>query len=85
MKSGTYPSAAGSPHSPRLLQNLEFQRDHLSADGQGTLWIAPDPATPSNRLCAAAAANALFLVNEGEQRLSEGDLVEVIPLRGFGL
>ncbi|MEZ5464464.1 MAG: molybdopterin molybdotransferase MoeA [Lysobacteraceae bacterium] len=60
---------------------MEFQRGHLSVDAQGTLWIAPDPATPSNRLCAAAAANALLVVGEGEQRLAEGDVVEVIPLR----
>ena len=63
---------------------MEFQRGHLSVDEQGTLWIAPDPATPSNRLCAAAAANALFVIDEGEQQLAKGEVVEVISLRGFG-
>jgi len=64
---------------------MEFQRGHLLVDEQGTLWIAPDPATPSNRLCAAAAANALFVVAEREQQLAKGAVVEVVPLRGFGV
>ena len=64
---------------------MEFRRGHLLVDEQGTLWIAPDPATPSNRLCAAAAANALFVVAEREQQLAKGAVVEVVPLRGFGV
>jgi molybdopterin molybdotransferase len=57
----------------------EFIRGRLTAGEDGTLRIAPDAATGSHRLRAAAMADALIVVPEGPQQLSIGDVVDVLP------
>ena len=56
----------------------EFMRGALQCDGSGTVWITPNPATGSHRLCAAAEADALLVLAEGVQSLAPGDVVEVL-------
>lgn len=57
----------------------EFIRGRLTAGEDGTVRIAPDAATGSHRLRAAAMADALIVVPEGPQQLSIGDVVDVLP------
>ncbi len=59
-------------------QRREFQRGALHCDDAGVQWIAPSDATGSHRLRAAADSDALFVVNEGPQSLTAGDVVEVL-------
>ena len=56
----------------------EFVRGTLHGDDAGTLWIAPNAATGSHRLRAAADADALLVLDEGTQSLAAGDVVEVL-------
>lgn len=58
----------------------EFLRASLHADGDGTLWATPDPATGSHRLAAAARADGLLVVPEGAGPLPAGTVLEVLPL-----
>ncbi|MGO4549852.1 gephyrin-like molybdotransferase Glp [Lysobacter sp. 2RAF19] len=57
----------------------EFIRGRLTAGEDGTLHIAPDAATGSHHLRAAAMADALIVVPDGPQQLSIGDVVDVLP------
>jgi len=57
----------------------EFMRGRLDVDETGTLRIAPDSATGSHRLAAAATADALLVVPEGPVVLEDGAVVEVLP------
>lgn len=56
----------------------EFVRGTLECDDSGTQWVAPNAATGSHRLRAAAEANALLVLAEGMQSLARGDVVEVL-------
>ena len=58
----------------------EFMRGCLASAADGVLRVAPDSATGSHRLAAAASADALIVVPEGVQSLPEGSVVEVLPL-----
>ena len=58
----------------------EFLRGRLEPRDDGTLWAVPDPVTGSHRLCAAARADALLVVPEGEGVLDAGAVVDVLPL-----
>ncbi|RZA21671.1 MAG: molybdopterin molybdenumtransferase MoeA [Lysobacteraceae bacterium] len=66
-------AAIGKTHPRR-----EFVRGVLRCDHTGTQWIAPDGATGSHRLRAAADADALLVLAEGPQSLCVGDVVEVL-------
>lgn len=57
----------------------EFVRGRWDVDADGGLRVAPDPATASNRLRAAAANNALIVVGDGVRRLDAGAVVDVLP------
>lgn len=59
----------------------EFMRGVLHCDEAGTQWIAPDAATGSHRLRAAADADALLILAEGAQSLARGEVVEVLTYR----
>ena len=59
---------------------LELLRGHLGQAADGVLEVAPDPASGSHRLRAAAASNALLVLEEGERQYRAGELVEVLPL-----
>jgi molybdopterin molybdotransferase len=67
-------AAIDKPHARR-----EFMRGTLEAGADGTLRVAPDAATGSHRLRAAAMADALIVVPEGPQALAAGDVVDVLP------
>lgn len=62
---------------------LEFMRGNLSCDEEGRLQVAPNPAVASNRLRAAADANALIQLPEGAHEYAAGDLVTVLPYAGL--
>lgn len=62
------------PHARR-----EFMRGTLQTGEDGTLRVAPDAATGSHRLRAAAMADALIVVPDGPQSLAVGDVVDVLP------
>ncbi|UHQ18925.1 molybdopterin molybdotransferase MoeA [Lysobacter sp. KIS68-7] len=62
------------PHARR-----EFMRGRLEAGEDGVLHVAPDAATGSHRLHAAAQADALIVVPEGPQSLPVGAVVDVLP------
>lgn len=66
-------AAIGKTHPRR-----EFVRGALRCDHTGTQCIAPDGATGSHRLRAAADADALLVLAEGPQSLCVGDVVEVL-------
>jgi len=57
----------------------EFMRGRLEAGEDGVLHVAPDAATGSHRLHAAAQADALIVVPEGPQSLPVGAVVDVLP------
>lgn len=76
---------ARPPRHARLLAGIgktharrEFVRGSLQCDDAGVQWIAPDAATGSHRLRAAASADALLVLAEGPQTLAAGDVVEVL-------
>ncbi|QIL20607.1 gephyrin-like molybdotransferase Glp [Thermomonas sp. HDW16] len=56
----------------------EFVRGSLRCDEAGMQWIAPNAATGSHRLRAAADADALLILAEGTQSLVRGEVVEVL-------
>lgn len=57
----------------------EFLRGRLFAGEDGFLQVAPNPADGSHRLAAAADADVLICLPEGERLLHAGDIVEVLP------
>lgn len=57
----------------------EFIRGRLFMDDDAALHVEPNPATGSHRLLAAAQSDALVVVPEGPQQLSQGAVVEVLP------
>ncbi len=59
---------------------LEFLRGQLRQDGDGSLWVEPNPADGSHRLRAVADSNALIVLPEGAQDWQAGDLLDVLPL-----
>ena len=67
-------SAIDKPHARR-----EFLRGCLSSAQDGTLQVAPNPATGSHRLRVAADSNALVVVPDGPQALAAGAIVDVLP------
>lgn len=67
-------------HKPHA--RLEFLRAGLEGDGQGGLLATPIAATGSHRLAAAAEADALLVLPEGELSLDAGAVVDVLPLGG---
>jgi molybdopterin molybdotransferase len=56
----------------------EFQRGKLDFAGDGTLRVAPHPATASHRLRGAADSDCLIVLPEGPVEWSEGRTVEVL-------
>ncbi|MDH5833615.1 molybdopterin molybdotransferase MoeA [Luteimonas kalidii] len=60
-------------------ERLEFLRGRLASDGDGVLWVEPDPADGSHRMRAAAGADALIVLGEGERDYPAGSPVEVLP------
>ena len=62
------------PHPRR-----EFVRGRLGYGDDGALYVAPNNATGSHRLHAAAQSDALIVVADGPQHLVVGDVVEVLP------
>jgi molybdopterin molybdotransferase len=58
---------------------LEFLRGRLSYDDEGRLHVEPNPADGSHRMRAAADSDALMVLDESEQRLESGSIVEVLP------
>jgi len=60
-------------------ERREFLRGRLLAGEDGVLWIQPDPADGSHRMRAAADADALIVMEEGEREYAIGDVVEVVP------
>lgn len=69
-------AACGKSHARR-----EFVRGRLSCAGDGALEVAPNPATGSHRMRAAADSDALLVLHEGPQSLQAGDMVEVLPFQ----
>ena len=53
-------------------------RGTLRCGDDGSQWIAPNDATGSHRLRAAADADALLVLAEGPQSCARGDAVEVL-------
>jgi molybdopterin molybdotransferase len=58
----------------------EFLRGRLQPRPDGTLEVVPNPADGSHRLAAAAGADALIVLPEGERSWQAGEVVEVLPL-----
>ena len=56
----------------------EFQRGKLDFGSDGTLRVAPHPATASHRLRGAADSDCLIVLPEGPQSLQEDAVVEVL-------
>src|SRR5690606_26710596 len=61
----------------------EFLRGRLLPAADGTLLVEPNPADGSHRLAAAARADALLVLPEGERNFEPGDIVEVLPIPGY--
>jgi molybdopterin molybdotransferase len=57
----------------------EFVRGRWHVDDEGVLRVAPDPATGSHRLLAAARSDALIVVGEGAMQLPVDSIVDVLP------
>ena len=57
----------------------EFLRGRLMTSADGVLLVEPDPADGSHRLAAAARANVLIVLPEGERRFQVDDCVRVLP------
>ena len=64
-------------------ERLEFMRGSLHCDPGGQLRVSPDPVVASNRLRAAAGANALIRLPEGAGQYAVGDRVAVLPYAGY--
>jgi molybdopterin molybdotransferase len=60
----------------------EFLRGRLSSGADGGLQVEPNPADGSHRLAAAARADVLIVLPEGERTFASGDCVEVLPIPG---
>ncbi|MGJ4801733.1 molybdopterin molybdotransferase MoeA [Luteimonas sp. SDU82] len=60
-------------------ERLEFLRGRLASDVDGSLMAEPDPADGSHRMRAAAAADALIVLDEGERAYVAGEVVDVLP------
>lgn len=60
----------------------EFLRGRLLPGADGILLVEPNPADGSHRLAAAARADALLVLPEGERNFEPGDIVEVLPIPG---
>lgn len=60
-------------------ERLEFLRGHLASGEDGVLWVEPDPADGSHRMRAAAGADALIVLAEGEHAYPAGSVVDVLP------
>lgn len=73
-----YARLSAALHKPH--PRLEFQRGWIYGQPDGSLWVDADPVTGSNRLAAAARANALLCIPEGPQHLAPGDAVQVLAL-----
>ena len=56
----------------------EFQRGRLDFDANGTVRVAPHPATASHRLRGAADSDCLIVLPEGPQQLPVDTVVEVL-------
>ena len=56
----------------------EFQRGRLDYGPDGTLRVAPHPATASHRLRGAADSDCLIVLPEGQQQLQADALVDVL-------
>lgn len=65
-------------------ERLEFMRGNLACDDSGQLLVTPNPAVASNRLRAAADANALIQLPEGAGEYAVGDRVTVLPYASRG-
>ena len=65
-------------------ERLEFMRGNLGCDDNGQLLVTPNPAVASNRLRAAADANALIQLPEGAGDYAVGDRVTVLPYASRG-
>ena len=59
-------------------ERREFQRGRLDFCADGTVRVAPHPATASHRLRGAADSDCLIVLPEGPQQLPVGSLVEVL-------
>ena len=60
-------------------ERLEFLRGRLGSGADGGLLVEPDPADGSHRMRAAADADALIVLGEGERDYAAGEVVEVLP------
>lgn len=60
-------------------ERLEFLRGRLASGEDGVLWVEPDPADGSHRMRAAAGADALIVLGEGEHDYPAGSVVDVLP------
>ncbi|HEV2608453.1 MAG TPA: gephyrin-like molybdotransferase Glp, partial [Xanthomonadaceae bacterium] len=56
----------------------EFQRGRLDFGADGTVRVAPHPATASHRLRGAADSDCLIVLPEGPQQLSVDTVVDVL-------
>ncbi len=59
-------------------ERREFQRGRLDFGSDGTVRVAPHPATASHRLRGAADSDCLIVLAEGAQQLAEDSVVEVL-------
>jgi molybdopterin molybdotransferase len=57
---------------------LEFLRGRLHCGDDGQLWVEANPADGSHRMRAAADSDALIVIEEGEQVLEAGSIVDVL-------
>jgi molybdopterin molybdotransferase len=60
-------------------ERLEFLRGRLQPQDDGSLRVKPDPADGSHRMRAAAASDALIVLDEGQREYAAGDVVDVLP------
>ncbi len=59
-------------------ERLEFLRGRLFCDETGQLFVEPNPADGSHRMRAAADSDVLIVLEEGEQCLEVGSVVDVL-------
>lgn len=60
-------------------ERREFMRGRLQMDDDGQLHVAPDAATGSHRLAAAAANDVLLVLPEGVGEFAAGTVIECLP------
>ena len=60
-------------------ERLELLRGRWWIDDDGISWVEPNPADGSHRMRAAADADALMVLEEGEREYAAGSVVEVVP------